>query len=293
MIVMLVQHPREFYHNRIAGALRALGEECRLISWMDFELAGIDAFSAQRDVLFTRTCSLRGLTITRAFERRGFKVLNDSCYNALSGNKLVQNQVARANGIAVPELSVEVDKAHPEIVRDYLRRYGTLVAKPIHSRDMGRFVFRLREENAQDDLRLVDQVPGERVLVQSEVKFVRLVRTIVLGRRMLVEATTYDTQHPPEWKATVCMNPNAKHYREVPARLVELAQRTIVVFGGEVAYIDFFELASGEFVLSEINQACALQHHERITAVPIHRHIARYVANRARALLARRHAQAA
>jgi glutathione synthase/RimK-type ligase-like ATP-grasp enzyme len=193
----------------------------------------------------------------------------------------------------VAELSVEVDKAHPEILRGYLRRYGALVVKPVYSRDMGRFVYRVREASAEEDLKRVATIPGERVLVQSEIGFVRLVRTIVLGRRMLVKATTCDTVHPPEWKATVCMNPNAAHYVDPPPRLVELAERTNVVFGGEVAYIDFFEQASGEFVLSEINQACGLQHHERITGVPIHRHIARHVSSRARALLARHHAQAA
>jgi glutathione synthase/RimK-type ligase-like ATP-grasp enzyme len=293
MIVMLVKYPAYVYHNLIAKALRALGEECRLISWTDFDLAGIDAFSPERDVLFLRTGAVKAVRIARAFERRGFKVLNDSRYNALSAHKLIANHYARANGVPVPELSAEVDKAHTDILRGYLRQYGVLVVKPIYSRDMGRFVYRIRHESAEEDLKLVETIPGQQVLVQNEIQFVRLVRTIVLGRRMLVEATTYDTQHPPEWKATVCMNPQAKHYLEVPRRLVEVAERTNIVFGGEVAYIDFFEQASGEFVLSEINQACALHHHERITGVPIHKHIARYLVRRSRALLARPRAQAA
>jgi len=37
MIVMLVQYPAGLYHNQIAKALRALGEECRLISWTEYK----------------------------------------------------------------------------------------------------------------------------------------------------------------------------------------------------------------------------------------------------------------
>jgi glutathione synthase/RimK-type ligase-like ATP-grasp enzyme len=294
MIVMFVKYPDFLYHNRIARALRALGEECRLVSWRTFDFAtGFEGLSPERDVLFLRTGAPRAVRIARAFERRGFHVLNDSRYNAISAEKVITNQYARANGIPVAELSVEIDKTHTEILRGYLQRYGVLVCKPVYSRNMGNFVYRIRESDAEEGLKLAQSIPGRRILVQSEITFVKLVRAIVLGRRMLVDATTYDFVHPPEWKATVCVNPNALHYREVPRKLVELAERTNIVFGGDVAYIDFFEQASGDYVLSEINHSCGLQHHERITGVPIHRHIARYVRNRARALLAQRPAQAA
>ncbi len=81
------------------------------------------------------------------------------------------------------------------------------------------------------------------------------------------------------------MNPNAKHYVGVPEKLVELAERTNVVFGGDVAYIDYFEYESGDYVLSEINHSCGLQHHEQITGVPIRKHIAKYLLTRYREIL--------
>lgn len=291
MIVMIVQYPGGFYHNQIAAAVRRLGVECRLVSWMDFDPDSIGSYSPERTLVFLRTC--RPINIARAFESRGIRVLNDSRYTTLSGNKLLGNLYARANGIPVPELCVEVDKAHDEVLRTYLREYGSLVVKPIYSRDMGAFVYRVREETAQADLKQVATIPGHRVLVQSEIEFDRLVRTVVLGRRMLVQATTYDTVHPPEWKATVCMNPQVKAYENPPQRLVELAERTSLVFGGEVAYIDFFEQADGELVLSEINHSCALQHHEAVTGVPIHRHIGQYLVERYRELVHQEPARAA
>lgn len=277
MIVMIVQHPSGFFHNQIARSVRELGVQCTLVSWMHFDVKVLDAFSPERDVIFLRTGTQQALDIARRFERRGFRVLNDSRYINISAQKFIANLYARANGIPVPELSVAVAKKHPSILREYLNQYGVLVAKPIYSRDMGRFVFRVTSESMDESLKLIESIPGQEVLLQDEIQFDRIVRAIVIGKKMLVEATTFDTKHAPDWKATVCMNPNAKHYVDVPDKLVKLAEWTNTAFGGDVAYIDFFEQASGDYVLSEINHSCGLQHHERITGVPIRKHIARYL----------------
>ena len=293
MIVMLVHQPIGAYHNQIAKAVRQLGEECMVISCLNFDAKVIESFSPDRDIIFIRTGGHPVLDVAREFERRGFRTLNDSRYIAMSAQKFVANMYARYNGVPIPELCVEVDKRQPGVLRRYLKRHGVLVAKPTYSRDMGRFVYRIKAETVEEDLRLVETIPGRRIILQSEIEFAKLVRTIVLGRKMLTDATTYDTKHPPEWKATVCSNPNAKHYTDVPDKLVELAEHTNIVFGGEVAYIDFFEKESGDYVLSEINHACALQHHEQITGVPIHRHIGRYLVDRHRELVPRSEVRAA
>lgn len=285
MIIMIVQHPEGFYHNQIARAVRDLGEECTLLSWMNFDYSVIDQFDPTTDIVFIRTGTPQALRIARNFERRGFHVLNDSRYINISSQKFIANLYARANKIPVPELCVAVDKKHPEILRQYIREYGVLVAKPIYSRDMGRFVFRVTADTLEEDMKLIDSIPGQEIMLQNEIQFERIVRAIVLGKKMIVEATTYDTKHPPDWKATVCMNPNAKHYLDVPKKLVDLAQWTSTAFGGEVAYIDYFEQESGDYVLSEINHSCGLQHHEKITGVPIRKHIARYLVKRYHQLL--------
>jgi glutathione synthase/RimK-type ligase-like ATP-grasp enzyme len=280
MIVMIVQHPSGFYHNQIARSVRELGVGCTLLSWMHFDARSLDAFSPERDIVFVRTGTNQALSIAREFERRGFLVLNDSRYINMSAQKVIANQYARANRIPIPELSVAIDKKHPQVLRDYLAEYGSLVAKPVYSRDMGRYVYRLSSDAPEQALDDFNAVPGTEVLVQSEILFERIVRAIVLGGKMVVEATTFDTKHAPDWKATVCMNPNAKHYQEVPEKLVQLAEWTCTAFGGDVAYIDYFEMADGEYVLSEINHSCGLQHHETITGVPIRKHIARYLVDR-------------
>jgi glutathione synthase/RimK-type ligase-like ATP-grasp enzyme len=287
MIVMIVKYTTGFYHNEIAKAVRQLGEECVLHSWMNFDAGVIDKLSPKRDIVFLRTGARKALAIARNFESRGFKVLNDSRFINISSQKFIANLYARSNSVPVPALCVAVDKKDPDILRGYLRQYGVLVAKPIYSRDMGRFVYKINKNTMEDDLKLVETIPGDRVMLQSEIEFVNIVRTIVIGDKMLVEATTYDTKHPPDWKATLCMNPRAKHYVNVPGKLIDLAERTNVVFGGDVAYIDYFEQESGDYVLSEINHSCGLQHHEAITGVPIHKHIGRYLVDHHRELLFR------
>lgn len=279
MIIMIVKHPEGFYHNQIGKAVREFDEQCTLISWMNFDVDVIDTFSPDRDIVFMRTGALRALDIARNFESRGFKVLNDSRYINISAHGFISNLYARSNGIPVPELCVAVDKKHSAILRDYLHQYSVLVAKPIYSRDQGKFVYRISKEA---DIRFVNTIPGQLIMLQNEIEFVNIVRVIVIGKKMLTGATTYDSKHPPEWKATVCMNPEAKHYANVPRKLIDLAERTNVVFGGEVAYIDFFEQESGDYVLSEINHSCGLQYHERITGIPIHKHIGRYLVERYR-----------
>ena len=120
MIVMIVQHPSGFYHNQIARSVRELGVGCTLLSWMHFDARSLDAFSPERDIVFVRTGTNQALNIAREFERRGFLVLNDSRYINMSAQKVIANQYARANRIPIPELSVAIDKMHPQVLRDYL-----------------------------------------------------------------------------------------------------------------------------------------------------------------------------
>jgi glutathione synthase/RimK-type ligase-like ATP-grasp enzyme len=94
---------------------------------------------------------------------------------------------------------------------------------------------------------------------------------------MLSEATAYDTTHD-SWKATMCNNPMAKHYMDTPRELVAVAEKTIRVFGGDVAYIDYFE-TSDSFVLNEINHSCGLIQQERITGYPIAERLGTFLAN--------------
>ena len=271
MIIFVVLNPEGSYTRRITDVVERIGCPTRILSWRHFDYRLIRQFDPERDVVFFRTGAAAAVRIARAFEDAGFNLINDSRYIRLSGHKYLANVHAQANGIAVPELNVAVRKDNAELLRLYLKQNGTLVAKPIISRDMGRYVFLIRND---DDFANVATIPGARILLQSEVHFDRLVRTIVTRDGVLIEATTYDTKHDT-WKATVCENPFAKHYYQVPGELVETTKKTLRAFGGDVAYIDYFETSNG-FVLSEINHSCGLSEHERdqwVSDCPTYRRI--------------------
>jgi len=275
MILLVVSDIGLSYSRRIARALGLQGARVQTVSWRDVDYDLMSRLNPRRDAIFFRCGARSAVRIAQTFEDAGFQVLNDSRYMQLSGQKHLANVYARSFGIATPSLNVSIKKRDTRLLTHYLDAYGALVAKPIRSRNMGRFVFLIHSERDFPD---IDTIPGQSILIQSEVRFDRLVRTIVTRSGVLVDATTYDTKRGG-WKATVCANPDALHYRHVPAELVFTAEKTMRVFDGDVAYIDFFETSDG-YVFSEINQCCALQHQERITGYPIADELARFVVSR-------------
>jgi glutathione synthase/RimK-type ligase-like ATP-grasp enzyme len=275
MLVIAVFDRDSFYAKRIARATERNGVETTLVSWRELDETHLGHFDPNSDVIYFRTGAPAAVRIARAFERAGFKTLNDSRYIQLSGNKYLANVVAASNNIPTPALNVAVDKTNTELLSFYLRQTGAMVAKPIISRDMGRHVELIEDE---DSLAVVSSIPGSTILLQSRVKFDRLVRTIVTADGMLTAATTFDVVRSG-WKATVCENPLAQAYTDVPDALIRLTNKTVKVFGGDIAFIDFFE-QDGRFVFNEINHSCGLMHHERITGYPIAKHLGDYLSKR-------------
>jgi glutathione synthase/RimK-type ligase-like ATP-grasp enzyme len=264
LVIFIVMNVSGAYSRRIARSVERGGSRTCFFSWQHFDYRIISQLDCGKDVIFFRTGAPAAVRIARAFENAGFTVVNDSRYIQLSGHKYLANVHAQVNGIQIPELNARVRKDNLELLSLYLKQYESLVAKPLLSRDMGRYVYLVRSDR---DLGQVATIPGSHILVQSEVKFERLVRAVVTSNGMLADATAYDTTHDT-WKATVCNNPRAKHYQGVPAELTALAEKTIRVFGGDIAYIDYFQTPAG-FVLSEINHSCGLIEQERITGYPI------------------------
>jgi glutathione synthase/RimK-type ligase-like ATP-grasp enzyme len=274
MIIFIVYNVSGGYSRRIAAAAERRGCQVRMLSWKDFDYSIVGELDSGTDIVFFRTGALAAVPIAQAFEEAGFRVVNDSRYIQLSGQKYLANVHARASGIPVPELNVTVKKNNYELLSVLLRQNGQLVVKPIISRDQGRYVYLVRRER---DLERAALVPGSHILVQSEVKFDRLVRTIVTRNGMLIEGTEYDVKRNT-WKASVCDNPLATHYRRVPSELVRIVEQTLRAFGGDIGYIDYYETSSG-FVFNEINHSCGLMYQERITGCPIADRLGEFLAS--------------
>lgn len=280
MVIFIVFDCAGGYSRRIARAVDRMGMPTKIYSWKDFDRRWIDQHDPGKDLIFFRTGAPGSIPIARAFEDAGFRVANDSRYIQLSSHKYLANVHAQANGISVPELNIKIAKNNIELLSLCLKQYGPLVVKPIISRDKGRYVFLIKDAS---DFAVLPTIPGPDILVQSEVRFERLVRTIVTSEQMLVEATTYDVKRD-SWKATVCENPQACHYVNIPPELAAIAMKTIRVFGGEIAYIDYFETRDG-YVLSEINHSCGLIEHERISGYPIANKLAEHLVKAALSLI--------
>lgn len=277
MLVFVVLNVNGNYTKRIANAVERKGYQTKIISWRLFDDALVRKLDPGNDVIFLRTGALPAIKIAREFEDAGFLVLNDSRYVTLSAQKFLANVHARTSGIAVPALNVCIPKNNIDLLLLHLRQNGPLVAKPIISRDMGRYVYRIASPKDSDRVLCI---PGSHILLQSEIRFTRLVRAIVTRESMLAEATTYEVKRS-SWKVTVCENPHAAHYKCVPSELIAISERTIKAFGGEIAYIDYFETSDG-FVLNEINHSCSLREQEQISGCPIAERLGDYLAARLR-----------
>jgi glutathione synthase/RimK-type ligase-like ATP-grasp enzyme len=275
MFLFVVLNPTGRYTLRIASAVEALGEDVKVVSRIDFDYNWVERMNPYIDTVFFRTGSLEAVPIARAFERQGFRVLNDSRYIHLTGDKYLANAYAESVGLPVPDLTVKIDKSDLRLQEYYLDAYGPLVAKPVISWDKGRFVYLIEEPN---ELKRLQLIPGASVILQSYVKLDLLVRIVATSEGVIVPATTY-VSPGNSWKASACGNPSAKHYRDVPDRLVKLAERFVSVYGAEVAFIDFFSVGN-EFVLNEINHSCDLLTNEKITKCPIAARIADFLARR-------------
>lgn len=272
MIVIIVLDPLGRYNCLISKFIQSKGYRVLLLSWRNFDSNFIYQLDASTDTIFFRTGALDSIPIARAFEKAGFKVINNWRYIQLSTQKHLANVYAKANGIRTADLNVAIKKSDVSLIWAYLKKYGSLVAKPIISRDMGRYVFLIENEH---DLEKIQLIPGQHILLQNEVRFSRLIRTIVIGKKMLEDATTYDIKHD-SWKATVCANPKVKPYYNTSNELKRIAESTLCAFGGEIGYIDYFETTNG-FVFNEINHSCGLIEHERVTRIPIHREIGEHL----------------
>lgn len=210
-------------------------------------------------------------------EQQGFTIINPRHATSLTSHKYNAQIFAREHGLPVAD-TFKCQKSDVNRVLDLLKQYGRLVIKPIFSLGQGKYCRKVDLPMTQDELtEVLNSVPGSEVIVQQYVRYTRLIRTIVVDFKMLREATTFDEPLDGQWKASVCVNPRIRKYDVPDDRLPALAEATAKAFRAPISFIDFFEDDEGNYTLSELNTACSLIQHERITGVKIHRHIADFL----------------
>ena len=114
------------------------------------------------------------------------------------------------------------------------------------------------------------------MVVQEHLKYDRLSRIIVVGFKALSDCIFYDEPKKGDWKCSVCLNPHIKHYKKPPFELLRLAEDIAVKFNSDICFIDIFSTKDGP-ILNEINTACSLIIHEKMSKINISKRIAKYL----------------
>lgn len=228
-------------------------------------------------LIHARTAGPHITEIYKELEREGYKIINKGNVTELTSNKYESQIFAQRNGIPVAN-TYKVNKQEIEKIKELPEKYGSVIAKPILSQGQGLFCKKINKGMPMDEIvELLSDIPGEDIIVQEKIEYQKLIRVIVIGFKVLKEAITYDVPVVSNWKASVCMNPNIRKYEITNDGLVSLAEKIAKIFDCGVSFIDFFEDKNGNFILNELNTACSLIIHEKVTGVKIHEYISDYL----------------
>lgn len=209
-------------------------------------------------------------------EKTGFKVINSPKTLELTSNKYKANIHAAKNNISTAK-TYKIKKDDLSLIKDLLKKHKIMVLKPIYSQGQGIYCQKIEVGLLEQELRnKINIVPGKKILAQEFIDYQKLIRAIVIDYEALKNAYTYDTPNQ-NWKCSVCLNPNIKKYEPGDDKLEKLAEKTARTFQTKVNFIDFFEDKKGNFILNELNTACSLFFHEKITGAPIHKYIGNFL----------------
>jgi len=280
-ILLINTKKAKLYPLLIQQYLQTKGITCYLSDFDQDEinkLISTNNLTPANTLIHARTAGPHVTQTYKELEQKGFIIVNKSLTTALTSNKYESQIFAGKGGLPVAQTMI-VSKSDVNEILSFVNNFNQLVAKPIYSQGGGIFCKKVDKSMSVHEVRLlVEDIPGDEIIIQEYIAYQKLIRTIVVEHKMIMDATTYDT--PTDWKASVCMNPNIKKYESPDQRLIDLAQRTAKAFEAEISFIDFFQKENGEYILNELNTACGLIIHEDKTGIRIHEHISDYLIKR-------------
>lgn len=151
----------------------------------------------------------------------------------------------------------------------------SFIIKPRYSQGQGESVHKFRLNQGHQLSEFLRTYPSNQFLIQEYIPYLSIYRVFVInGRAMSI--VTKDVPNYNRWKVSVCLNPRQTVIRNPDPALLRFAERIQQEIGGEINFIDVFETNAG-YVLSEINTACNLKIHERLSGYSIARRIANYL----------------
>lgn len=263
------------YAEIIAQKINNLGAKCcGIVCWKE-----LDAFLEQNEctpektLLYYRTTGRQINKKAHELKDKGYKIINSPEVLDRTSDKFYSYEWASKHGVDLPltEKGTQ-DKMKHFISEGAMKEF---VFKPVNSIGGGIFCFRSSINDPEIDDKL-SQIPGEEIIVQEFVEYIRIYRVIIIGNKILDKAVFYDEPNPDRWKVSVCINPEMKLDENPDPDLLSYARRLADIFESEIGFIDIYETKDG-YILSEINTACNLILHEQKSGYDISKDIAEYL----------------
>lgn len=212
--------------------------------------------------------------VLKDLEGQGYRVINPPETIRLTSDKFSSCIYAKDKNILCAETNKVYKNEAVSFIEGKIKEWGKVVVKPITSQGQGKFCFKFDNTNISQ-IKEVNKIPAKELVVQKFIDYLRLNRVIVIGYKALKRAVFYDTPDQ-EWKCSVCLNTKIKCYKNPDEGLLGFAENVAKKFKAEISFIDVFSTKGG-YVLNEINTACSLIIHERISRCNISKKIADYL----------------
>ena len=215
-------------------------------------------------------------------EKQGFRFINNTSVLKLTSDKW-QSYLKLEEIGKMPKTILITNR---NINSGILDGFDKFIIKTRISQGNGAYVKLVDKREDRIDGNIFNEFPSGDLLVQDFLDIKAIYRTFCFGDFVLPVLTMDDNS---SWKKSVCLNRKQtglimgeskeqdEKIEEVTSYALEIQQH----FGGEINFIDIFELTDNSLVLSEINTACNLIIHENKTKVSISSYIAEYLIQQA------------
>jgi len=264
------------YANFIAKEINLAGFHCGVTDIKGLkEYLNKNKCSPEKTIIHSRTAyPVYTYRVLKDLEKQGYKVINSPETIRLTSDKYNSCIYAIENNIPCAEtFKVKKEESIP-LIKEKIKEWGKVIVKPITSQGQGEFCFKFEDKDA-NEIEDVYKIPAKELIVQKFINHSKLNRVFVIGYKALKEAVLWDEPNQG-WKCSVCLNTKIKHDQNPDENLLKFAEDVARKFKAEVSFIDIFSTPDG-YVLGEINTACNLIIHERLSQYNISKKIADYL----------------
>lgn len=270
------------YADFIAKEINLAGYRCGITDIRGLkEYLDKNKCSPQKTIIHTRTAGPNYIyKVLKELENQGYRIINSSEAIRLTSDKYQSCIFAQENSIPCADTFKISKEEASSFIKSKANEWKKIVLKPVTSQGQGQYAFMFDENNLSKIDEKICAIPAKELIVQKYLDYSRLSRVIVIGFKTIKETVFYD-EPGSNWKCSVCLNPEIKLFKNPPKELLKFAEDISRKFKAEICFVDIFT-TDKKYVLNEINTACSLITHERISRYNISKGIADYLIKKIR-----------